>query len=297
MQLLREWGAGGEIAGWRLVENAPHEPRRVELRDAAILRLLGIELEREFVEARLKALGLSCCDAGAMAGTWEIPSWRPDLVIEEDLIEELGRHHGYDNIPERLPSGIDPAPGRSASQLHLGMLCERARSSGFHEIISVPFIDWQQKKIFAMNRSPGQSAPLVSNDTPARIKNPIWLDKPLMRTSLSASLLRALEHNAKPEIWQAEEPELRLFEAGRVYQEIAGHSDAPPSCQEESRIALLIAFHPRSKMNFRDKVYRMQQVASAMINRTGLRWLEHVGGGQAPDHEGAGHDQWDTIAS
>jgi phenylalanyl-tRNA synthetase beta chain len=221
-QLLREWGAGGEISGWRMADSVHPEIRMIELRDAVVTRLLGIAVPRAFIEKRLAALGLVCRDCQPELCRWEIPSWRPDLTIEEDLIEEIGRHYGYDRVPETLPSGIDPAPGRTGLQLRIETLRQRAFALGFSETVSIPFTDKQEKSRF------------VETENLIRLANPIWLNHPELQVDLVYTLLPAVFHNLQPDVLEGRTAEVRLFEIGTTFATLGGRTT--------ERTAMALAF-------------------------------------------------------
>lgn len=213
--LVQEWGGGGAVAGWRLAETAAPQKRTVELRPSQLRRLLGAELPAGFVATRFAALGFK----SAGGERWEIPGWRTDLAIEEDLIEEAGRHYGYDRIGETLPAGIDPKPGRSASQLSMEAWRQRAIGQGFTELISIPF-------------AKPQGAPNA-----LAIANPIWLDHPELTADLAAALLPALNLNLRPETRGAEPHRVRLCEFRKSYT-----MGADGARREEMKLLLAMAW-------------------------------------------------------
>src|SRR5690606_8347389 len=102
--------AGGQPGPLVEAVSAGHLPRRdaVSLRRQRIGRLLGISVDDAEVERILATLGMQVT---ASAEGWSVtpPGWRFDIAIEEDLIEEVARIHGYDRIPVRAPAG-EPAP-------------------------------------------------------------------------------------------------------------------------------------------------------------------------------------------
>ncbi len=190
--------AGG-TPGPAAVTAAPaHLPARapIRLRAAALKRLIGIEVPATRVAAILAALGMQ---VGAADGGWSVtpPSWRFDLTQEADLVEEVARVYGYNEIPEidapipqrptAVPEGRIPAERLSLS------LVER----GYFEAINYTFVDPQlQRRLFP--------------DTPAlALANPISAELAEMRVSLWPGLLRALGDNAR-----RQQTRVRLFEHG-----------------------------------------------------------------------------------
>ena len=180
------------------VTSEAHLPRRpaIQLRAARIRRLLGFELGAAEVAGILEGLG---CAVDAEREDWSVipPSHRFDLAIEADLIEELGRVHGYNRLPSRAPAGrLQMTPQReeqvTLTRLRLGLV-----DRGYREAITYSFVDAQLQR----RLEPGREAiPLA---------NPISADLAVMRSSLWPGLLGALGHNLR-----RQQERVRLFECG-----------------------------------------------------------------------------------
>ncbi|MDX1593383.1 MAG: phenylalanine--tRNA ligase subunit beta [Gammaproteobacteria bacterium] len=174
-------------------------PATVRLRRERVRRLLGIDIPDDDVEEILARLGM---EAVAAADGWEVraPSYRFDVAIEADLIEELARIHGYEAIPPSRPHGamtILPEPERRAdAQRVAGTLVER----GYHEAITFSFVD------------PARQALLDPGHEAIALANPISSDLAVMRTTLWVGLLDAVAHNLR-----RQQPRVRLFETGLRY--------------------------------------------------------------------------------
>jgi len=176
-------------------------PRRqpVRLRIPRVARILGVDLGAARVEALIRGLGFPCERSGETL-TVTPPSWRFDIEIEEDLIEEIARLHGYDNIPAPPPQArlaMLPVPEtqRSAMQVRR-LLAER----GYHEVVNYSFVaqDWE--------------ADFAGNAAPIRLANPIASQMSVMRSSLIGGLVGVLQGNLKRQIER-----VRIFEIGRVF--------------------------------------------------------------------------------
>jgi phenylalanyl-tRNA synthetase beta chain len=210
--------AGGKAGPVVEAVAAEHLPQRraVLLRRQRLGRVLGMNVADTEVERILRALGMAveATDAG-----WSVmpPARRFDIEIEEDLIEEVVRVHGYERVPTRAPSG----------QLRLGLPpesqvpAERVRAqlvaSGYYEAVCYSFVarEWLQR----WNREEGAVA----------LANPLSADLAVMRTSLLPGLVEALKHNAN-----RQQERIRLFEIARVFQT---GDDAP---RETRRIAAVV---------------------------------------------------------
>jgi phenylalanyl-tRNA synthetase beta chain len=191
-------GKAGPIVEAALPE---HLPRRasVGLRRERLARVLGMQVPDAEVVRILTALGMQVV---ATADGWQAtpPSRRFDIEIEEDLIEEVVRVHGYDRVPTRSPSG----------ELKLGLPPEahvpamRARTQltarGYYEAVCYSFVarEWLER----WSRAEGAVA----------LANPLSADLAVMRTSLLPGLVEALKHNLN-----RQQDRVRLFEVARVF--------------------------------------------------------------------------------
>lgn len=175
------------------------KPATILLRRAQILRLLGIELSNQQVTQILQSLGMQVTE---QASGWQVqtPSYRYDLTLEVDLIEELGRLHGYHQIPLQTMSVPMQAPQQSETQLSQSRLRALLVDRGYWEAITYSFV------------SPRLQEWLDPDQTPLALANPISSDLSVMRTSLWPGLLQALQYNQNRQI-----PRVRLFETGLCF--------------------------------------------------------------------------------
>lgn len=176
-------------------ENFP-QTRQVKLRRARIERLLGIKMSDEQVVDILTRLGM---DLTAEDDGWlvEIPSCRFDISIEADLIEELVRIYGYNNVPSRKPVGELSMIRRQENRLVKSQLGHLLADRGYQEAITYTFVDEQSQQLI----DPGVKA--------LALVNPISADLAVMRTSIWPGLIKAVEHNQK-----RQHDQIRFFETG-----------------------------------------------------------------------------------
>ena len=195
-QLIQEI-AGGQ-AGERVVVRA-EMPASAEivLRRDRLAGVLGFQLSDERVREILEGLWLDVRDHEQGWGVTP-PRFRYDLAIEEDLIEEVARIHGYDRVPvEPLPAPVRPGPAPEA-EIPLARLRQCLVERGYQEAITYSFVDETTDRLLSEQES--DAIPL---------ENPISADLAVLRTSLWPGLLGALEHNIK-----RQQPRVRLFESG-----------------------------------------------------------------------------------
>mgnify|MGYP001365586867 CR=1 FL=1 len=198
--LIQEIGGGALSRGTVDVVGTLPEPVNTTLRQTRLKGLLGIEVPSSEVEEILTRLGFSLA---AKTGGYDVgvPSFRPDVTREEDLIEEVGRHNGYDRLPATLPvirSVQDPGTPEVLGEQRLKQCLV---SAGCREIMSSSLSSLLEQTGFV-----GQVEDLVS------INNPISEELSVLRAHLVPGLLRAVAHNLNHG-----QTSLRLFEVGRCF--------------------------------------------------------------------------------
>ncbi len=192
---------GGEVGP--LIEASTHEalPKKREIRilDSKIIQVLGVSVPSVDVKRILTALGFTC---KRESDKWIVlpPSWRFDISLPEDVIEEIARLYGYDKITSEPMAGrLSPmhteAEGASYSEFR-----QVFSSHGFHEIISYSFIDRKMQAI-------------LDPDAKTReLLNPITDEMSVMRTNVWSGLLNALVYNKS-----RQQHRVKLFEVGACF--------------------------------------------------------------------------------
>jgi len=193
---------GGQAGPITEVVSEAHLPEKatIHLRAARIKRVLGIEIEAVQVVDQLSRLGL---DVTLQSDGWSVgvPSFRFDLAIEVDLIEELGRLYGYDKLPQTRPQGTVLTADISEHRLATSRLQSLLVDRGYQEAITYSFVDPEVQQYLAVE---GEEAIILAN--------PISADLSVMRTSLWPGLIQALTHNLN-----RQHDRVRLFEVGRIF--------------------------------------------------------------------------------
>ena len=189
-------GAAGPVTEARAVLPA-RDP--VRLRLARVERLLGIKLDGVQVSDILRRLRF---EFSASGGEFRVtpPSFRFDISIEEDLIEELARIHGYDRIPATLPSAATAMLPVPEQRRDIASLRRLLVARDYQEVITYSFVDAAWERDFA-----GGSAPVA-------LANPIASQMSVMRSTLAGGLLNCLVHNVS-----RRHPRVRIFETGRCF--------------------------------------------------------------------------------
>jgi phenylalanyl-tRNA synthetase beta chain len=199
--------AGGAAGPACLEELRAELPDRgaVPLRPAQIERLLGTAVSAPEVTRRLRALGMTVEPAGA--DSWRVtpPSWRFDIAIEADLIEELARTGGLDQIPEHPPAGIRLIAGGSDLQGSEDSVQRRLTARGYSEAVTFGFTD------------PALQRLLCGDLQPIALRNPIASNYSVMRASLWPGLVLAARENLR-----RQRERVRLFEIATQFRRGSG---------------------------------------------------------------------------
>ncbi len=189
---------GGEAGEITEVINALPKRNEIHLRLKKLNAILGIEVPSQDVERIFHQLGF---EVSKTIEGFKVtpPSYRFDIAIEEDLIEEVVRLYGYDKIPSHHPVSYQAMlPSSGASQRDLK---EILISRGFYEVVTYSFIEDEIEKSFHGNANPIQ------------LKNPIASQMSTMRSSLWGSHLEVLTYNLNRQVSR-----LNIFEIAQIFQ-------------------------------------------------------------------------------
>ncbi|WP_273777412.1 phenylalanine--tRNA ligase subunit beta [Acinetobacter sp. GSS19] len=209
-QLIQEL-AGGEFGPITTVEQIELLPKReaIALNQAQVDQLLGYPVDSAFIGDALQRLG--CQVESKAEGEWLVvpPSHRFDMAIYQDLIEEVARIHGYDNIQISLPQ-IDVQLAKYQDRFEVAQLRQTVATLGYQEAISFSFADAKLEK---------QLNPAVQ---PLMLANPISSDLAAMRSTLLSSLIPCVQYNLN-----RQQGRVRFFELGLRfdYQNAQGVED------------------------------------------------------------------------
>ena len=223
--LIADLGGGSVVPGMVDAHPAPPSARTVALRPDRLRQVLGADVSAETAQEILEALGFEV-DAGTDALHCIVPTWRPDVSIEEDLVEEVARLYGYDRIPE--PDTV-PLPNITPSRRPGEALREQAsaflQGRGLREIYTNSLLRTDAAERFRPADAPGV----------VETMNPISQEMAAMRPRLLPGLLEAMQFNRNHG-----QDALRFFEFGHVYRR-ARSDDAPTVPGFHEHEALIVA--------------------------------------------------------
>ena len=188
----------------------------VRVRPPRVRSLLGYDVPGAFVREALERLSCRVEGQGDALSVTP-PSWRHDLVIEEDFVEEVARVHGYEHVPAAPPRSsvpmLHPAEG-ARSRIDLKLACA---DLGYQEVINYSFVSAAWEEDFA------------GNEAPVRLANPIASTMDVMRSTLVGGLVHAVLANLN-----RDEPRARLFEIGRCFL-----AEGPSEADQPERLAAI----------------------------------------------------------
>ncbi len=192
--------AGGEVAAGRIDENpVVIEPAVVSVTAARVNAILGTDISEEEIISIQKRLGLRLLSSEKGVLTFEVPTYRVDLTREIDIIEETARLYGYNNVPVTLPAVAMKTELPGGVRAVQAKFKEVFTANGFYEAINYSFEDEELLALF----SPEKALPIL---------NPISKDGGVMRTSLTAGLVKNVLLNLN-----RQENDVRIFETGKIY--------------------------------------------------------------------------------
>ena len=225
--LIGKLTGGKVLSGLIDINSSTVKPWPIQLRPSRVNKILGMNIAKEEIRAILTRLGLKLEQVEEDQLRVTIPLRRPDLLIEEDLVEEIVRLHGYDRVPTTLPRGELIENRESLPERLKTMVRDLLVSYGFFECITYSFINPVN-----LNRL------RIAGDDPRLrlipVQNPFSEEQAVMRTTLLPGLLKAALQNIS-----YRELNMQLFELGTVYSPKELPIQSLPD--ETDRLTLLVS--------------------------------------------------------
>ncbi len=242
-ELIAELAGGTVVPGMVDAHPAPPSAETVALRPDRLNDVLGVSISPEKATFLLEQIGFDVT-RGDDALRCTVPTFRPDVSIEEDLIEEVARLHGYDQIPEPAQITI---PGRmpkeAADQRLRDTLRELLRGRGFRETYTNSMLRRDEAERF-------NQPPLVAangDGPPALVEtmNPISREMAALRPTLLPGLLEVMQHNQNHG-----QRALRFFEFGHIFHRAAPEADTLVPGFDEHEALILALSGPHAPMHW-----------------------------------------------
>lgn len=247
--------AGGEIAMNESIVGTTETTRLVDFNYHRCNQLIGAEIPKDTVNLILKNLDIEIKSVNGDDATLIIPTYRVDVTREADIIEEVLRIYGFNNIPlpekMNMSIGVFPKPDIEKVQTTIS---EFLVGKGFHETLNNSLTKSSYIEQF------GGELLKVENNVP--ILNPLSNDLDVMRQSLIFNALEMIEHNQN-----RQNSDLRLFEFGKVYHKYATYS-------ENKRLIIAVTGRKQSE-NWNDSsevhsFYSLKGITNSILKRLGL---------------------------
>lgn len=197
-----------EIAGARLEGDIyehrieEYEEKKITIQPEQVNQLLGTEIDKDEMISIFKRLGFTVTvSEGSLLV--DVPTRRQDISIVADLVEEIARLYGYDNIPTTLPGGVYIQGGLTDMQLLRRNIRNLLESSGLQEVITYTFTNSRLQRIVQG---------LADEIKPISLAMPLSEDKQILRTTLVPNLLEAAKYNINRRI-----PDVSIYEMGAAF--------------------------------------------------------------------------------
>jgi phenylalanyl-tRNA synthetase beta chain len=202
-------------------------------------RRVGVPYTADEVHETLVSIGCEVTDAGAGTVRVQAPTWRPDLLVGVDLVEEVARLRGYDSIPSIVPPA-PPGAGLTAGQRARRSVARALAESGLVEVLSYPFVGTEQLDALRLPADDDRRRAI-------RLVNPMSDEQPFLRTNLRVTLLDTARRNVSRGA-----SDVAIFELGLVTRPVADAPAAPqlpggvrPSDEELAAIDAAVPPQPR----------------------------------------------------
>ena len=197
-QLIAELAGGDIVSGVIDIYPKPIDENEISLRPKRVNDILGTSVSDIRMRELLELIGVTVTKSGTEFFVCKVPTYRPDIVQEIDLIEEIARLYGYDNIPN-ISSGEVVFSESSAVERLNGEIAGWLQANGFNEIVTNSLID-------------ASSASIFSSDT-IKVRNPLSVDLEVLRPHLLPTFLQAVAFNFNHGASQ-----IRFFEIGSTFE-------------------------------------------------------------------------------
>ena len=241
---------GGKIAKG-IIDDYPQKifARKIPFDLEKSEKILGLKLDKNKTIQTFKKLEIKVLKSNKNGLLLEIPTFRPDLAITEDLAEEIGRIYGFDNIKARIPKVSAIPPQRNDNVFWEELSKNILKEAGFAEIYNYSFVNEKMVEVLSLNKK-----------KIIEIENPTSVDYKYLRPSLIPNLLKNLKENLKYF------KNIEIFELGNVYKKEDG--------LEKRYLTGLIS----SSLSGPEDFYRAKGVVDLLLSKLGIVgvWYDEV---------------------
>ncbi len=256
--LICKYAGGTAVPGIIDVRRGEYVPPLINCRFSRVNRILGFSIPKEEITSIFTRLGLEVSEESENDCTVSIPSFRLDLTREIDLIEEVARIYGLNNIPAAYPSAKSGGVRNSDAYFPMQRIHNHLMSLGLSEC----------KNYTLVSSSDAVADPSLAADNLVTLKNPLSQEQNTLRPSLLPSMVKSVGHNVAHG-----NHDLRLFEMGRVF---SGRSDASEE-HYETCIVLTGRTHPERFSEDKETMqdfYDLKGMVEDLMEATGITDLK-----------------------
>ncbi|MCD6550543.1 phenylalanine--tRNA ligase subunit beta [bacterium] len=244
VHLIQKYCNGKPTSG--IVDVYPKKvlPHRIKLDISYAEKMLGIGLKKEKIKKIFKKLGLKIISFNKNVIYLEIPTFRQDLKIPEDLVEEIGRIYGFENIPAKIPlSPILPSQ-RNDDIFWEDFARDILKEVGFSEVYNYSFISEEIAESF-----------FFAKEDLLELENPISKEYKYLRPSLIPNLIKNVKDNSKYF------SKIKIFELGKIYKQ--------PGILEKRALSGLVASEEENEREG-ENFYYLKGIIDVLLNRLGI---------------------------
>jgi len=222
--------------------------KKIKLDLNYLKKVLGIEISKKEVINILKKLEFQIVEVQPQSLVVKIPTFRLDILIQEDLIEEVGRIYGYDKIKPIFPVAALIPPKRNQEIFWLDIIKDILKEAGFSEVYNYSFISNKDKEIFNFSNE------LID------LENPISLLFQYLRPSLISNLLKNVKKNSK------EFDLIKVFEIGKIFKKSSKLKSQNSKLEEKRMLSgLIYKKEPKTEV-----FYELKGVIDLMLEKLGI---------------------------
>lgn len=237
--LIQKTAKGKPAAGLQDAYRKRVKQKKIKFDEASVERLLGIKIPKTEMVRILKGLGFGFKNTGEVA----VPTFRRDITVPEDLIEEIGRIYGYQKIPAVFPVSALIPPKRNFDIFWENRIKDILKELGFSEAYNYSFIGKKEADLFGY-----KSSEVVE------VANPVSSEQQYLRPSLTPNLLKNIKANLKHTAG-----DLKIFEFGSI---VVQKKKSP----KERRMITMVLTGTRGQ----DAFYRLKGSIDALLNQLGI---------------------------
>ncbi|MBP6672767.1 MAG: phenylalanine--tRNA ligase subunit beta, partial [Bacteroidetes bacterium] len=232
--LIADTSGGSIVSGSIDVYPSKILPKQITLRTSRVNAMLGTGITGAAIKQFLQSIEIACVEHPEDSFMCTVPTFRPDIEQEIDLIEEVARLYGYDNIENKTSSEVMFTKPDAAEQkiISIRRWCE---ANGLNEILTNSMIDSSTAKLFT--------------DNPVVVKNPLSVELEIMRPSLLSTMLQSVAHN-----YNHGASRLHFFEIGSIFSLSTEEGMPVPGYRERNTLgiclsgdALMVSWHEKQR--------------------------------------------------